>query len=128
MLTTRRVLFATKALRAFGDGMMSILLARYAIAIGLSGIEAGLVATSALVGTTGTTYLVGRYTERFGRKRVLTWGALLTIATGVGYALSTAFPPLLIVAFFGTVNPTSGDVSAFLPVEQAILAQETTGD
>ena len=126
-LSTRDVLFATKALRAFGDGMMSVLLARYAVATGLSGVEAGLIATSALVGTSATTFLVGRYTERLGRKRVLTWGALLTIATGIGYALSTAFPPLLIVAFFGTVNPTSGDVSAFLPVEQAILAQESEG-
>ena len=38
-------------MRAFGDGMMSIALAQYADAIGLSGFEAGLVATSALIGT-----------------------------------------------------------------------------
>jgi len=124
---TRQVLFATKALRSFGDGAMSILIARYAEAAGLSTVEVGVVATAALIGTSATTFLVGRYVERLGRRRVLIWGALLTIATGVGYAASGLFPVLVAVAFVGTVNPTSGDVSAFLPIEQAILGQETEG-
>jgi len=125
-ITPRDVLFGTKALRAFGDGMMSIALAQYADRLGFSGFEAGLVASSALVGTSVTTALVGRYVERLGRRRMLWWGALLTIATGVAYALSSDLAVLAVVAFAGTVNPTSGDVSAFLPIEQAILAQETT--
>ncbi|MFN0094456.1 MAG: MFS transporter [Dehalococcoidia bacterium] len=123
-MDTTATLFATKALRTFGDGMMAILIARYADTIGLSGIEAGAIGTAALVGTALATFLVGRYTERLGRRRVLLWGAILAAATGLGYAASTAFLPLLAVAFLGTANPTSGDVSAFLPVEQAILAQE----
>lgn len=122
------IVFATKALRAFGDGMMSILIARYANALGLSGLEAGLVATAALVGTSVTTFLVGRYTERVGRRRMLLAGAALAIATGAGYAGSTTLAVLTVVAFFGTANPTSGDVSSFLPVEQAIVGSETSGD
>lgn len=125
-MLTRRILFSTKALRAFGDGMMTILLARYVDRLGFSGVEAGLLLTSALIGTAVTTWLVGRYVERMGRRRVLTWGALLTAATGIGYAATEALPLLALIAFFGTVNPTSGDVSAFLPIEQAILGQETS--
>jgi MFS family permease len=121
----RRIIFSTKALRSFGDGMMSIALAQYAVAIGLSGFEAGAVASSALVGTSIMTWLVGRYVERLGRRRVLIGAALLTTLTGVAYALSSNLAILVAVAFFGTVNPTSGDVSSFLPVEQAILAQQT---
>ena len=34
-----------------------------------------------------------------------------------------AFWPLLLVAFLGTLNPSSGDVSVFLPLEQAALAR-----
>jgi MFS family permease len=37
-----------------------------------------------------------------------------------------AFWPLLIVAFVGTINPSAGDVSIFLPVEQALLAGTIT--
>ncbi len=126
--STRQILFATKGLRAFGDGMMAVLIARYAVVLGLSGLQAGVLAGSALIGTSLMTFLVGRYVERLGRRRVLTWGAFLTVATGVAYGASGAFVPLVVVAFFGTVNPTSGDVSAFLPIEQAMLGQEGEGD
>ena len=124
-MNTRQVVFGTKGLRSFGDGMMSVALAQYAVAIGLSGFEAGLVATSALVGTSLTTWLVGQYVERIGRRRLLIWAAFLAIATGLAYAASSSLAILLGVAFIGTVNPTSGDVSSFLPIEQAILAQES---
>ena len=124
-MNTRQVVFGTKGLRSFGDGMMSVALAQYADAIGFSGFEAGLVATSALVGTSLTTWLVGQYVERIGRRRLLIWAAFLAIATGLAYAASSSLAILLGVAFIGTVNPTSGDVSSFLPIEQAILAQES---
>jgi len=35
----------------------------------------------------------------------------------------TQFWPLLLVAFVGTMNPSAGDVSVFLPTEQALLPQ-----
>jgi predicted MFS family arabinose efflux permease len=44
------------------------------------------------------------------------------VATGVGFAGLAGFWPLLVVAFFGTLNPSGGDVSAFLPLEHARLA------
>jgi predicted MFS family arabinose efflux permease len=43
-------------------------------------------------------------------------------ATGAAFATVHDFWPLLIIAFVGTINPSSGDVSIFLPVEQALLA------
>ncbi|OAI44560.1 hypothetical protein AYO38_00245 [bacterium SCGC AG-212-C10] len=124
--STRSLIFAAKSVRTFSDGMMAIAIAQYADALGFSGLQAGAIASAALVGTSVTTFLVGRYVERIGRRRLLTWGALLTVASGFAYAGFSGFWPLLTVAFLGTANPTSGDVSAFLPVEQAILAQETT--
>src|SRR5438128_1911514 len=44
-------------------------------------------------------------------------------ATGAGFVLVHDFWPLLIVAFVGTLNPSSGDVSVFLPLEQSVLSQ-----
>lgn len=41
--------------------------------------------------------------------------------TGLGFAFLHGFGPLLVVAFVGTLNPSSGDVSVFLPLEQALL-------
>jgi hypothetical protein len=53
--------------------------------------------------------------------------ALLMAATGLGFAGLTSFWPLLLVAFLGTLNPGSGDVSVFLPLEHARLAQVGEG-
>jgi predicted MFS family arabinose efflux permease len=44
-------------------------------------------------------------------------------ATGIGFAFVTDFWPLLLIAFVGTLNPSSGDVSVFLPLEHAMLAR-----
>jgi hypothetical protein len=44
--------------------------------------------------------------------------------TGVGFAVFTGFWPLLLIGFIGTLNPSAGDVSVFLPSEQSILAGE----
>jgi hypothetical protein len=45
------------------------------------------------------------------------------VATGVAFAEVKEFWPLLIVAFAGTLNPSSGDVSIFLPLEQSLLSR-----
>jgi hypothetical protein len=49
--------------------------------------------------------------------------ALLMAATGVAFAALGSFWPLLVAAFAGPLNPSAGDVSMFLPLEQALLAR-----
>jgi predicted MFS family arabinose efflux permease len=45
--------------------------------------------------------------------------------TGLGFASVDSFALLLVIAFVGTLNPTAGDVSVFLPTEQALLGRES---
>jgi predicted MFS family arabinose efflux permease len=45
------------------------------------------------------------------------------LGTGLGFAGFSALAPLVLVAFAGTLNPSEGDVSVFLPTEQALLAE-----
>jgi predicted MFS family arabinose efflux permease len=49
------------------------------------------------------------------------------LLTGLGFAGIHRFWPLLVVAVVGTLNPSAGDVSIFLPTEQTVLARETAG-
>src|SRR2546423_882037 len=58
-----------------------------------------------------------------GRRRLLLGACGLMVATGLAFASVTAFWPLFVVAFVGTINPSSGDVTLFLPTEQAVLAE-----
>src|SRR5262249_38572007 len=82
----------------------------------------GVIATATLVGSGILTLLAGLYAWRFDYRTLLLCAALLMAATGIGFASVSDFWPLLIVAFVGTLNPSSGDVSVFLPLEHAVLS------
>jgi MFS family permease len=44
------------------------------------------------------------------------------VFTGLAFAASDDFAWILVVAFAGTINPTAGNVSIFVPMEHALLA------
>ena len=121
----RRVLWA-RALRAFGDGFVSLLMPLYLITLGFSPFEVGVIATGTLVGSGLLTLIVGLHAYRFRYRTLLLWATALMVATGVGFAAASDFWPLLVIAVVGTLNPSSGDVSVFLPLEQAVLARIVT--
>jgi MFS family permease len=122
----RRVV-AARGLRAVADGYVSVLLPAYLLVLGLDAFEVGVLAAATLLGSAGLTLLVGFVTNRFGHRRPLLAAAALMVATGLGFAGLQDFWPLLLVAFVGTLNPSSGDVSVFLPLEQSLLAH-SVGD
>jgi MFS family permease len=121
-------LLQTRALRALGDGVISVVLAGYLSGIGLSETRIGFVVTATLLGSAGLTMFVGLRANVFPRRHLLRLMSLLMVATGLGFALFTSFWPLLIVALIGTLNPSAGDVSAFLPTEQAVLPATTAAE
>ena len=119
--SARPVLLA-RGLRAIADGYMAVLLPAYLLALGLSTFEVGIVATATLMGSAMGTIAVGVWGHRFHSHRLLTAAALLMAATGAGFVVFSSFWPIVAVAFVGTLNPSSGDVSVFLPLEHARLA------
>lgn len=121
-------LLTARALRAFVDGYVAVLLPAYLLALGLGVWEVGLISTATLLGSALATLAVGAWGHRFHHRHLLLAAALLMAATGLGFASLSAFWPLLLVAFVGTLNPGSGDVSVFLPLEHARLAEAAQGD
>ena len=120
----RRVLWA-RALRAFGDGYVAILLPVHLSLLGYDALAIGAISTATLLGSAFLTIALGVFAHRIRRRRALLAASLLMAATGFAFAGLTGFVPLLLVAFVGTLNPSSGDVSVFLPLEHTILAQAT---
>jgi MFS family permease len=120
-------LLAARGLRAIGDGYMAVLLPAYLLAIGLDPLDVGLVSTATLLGSAVATLAVGARGHRIAARSLLRGAALLMVATGLGFAGLSTFWPLLVVAFVGTLNPSSGDVSVFLPLEHARLADAARG-
>jgi len=112
---------AARAVRAFGDGFVALLLPIYLLELGFSAFTIGVIVCGTLIGTVLLTLWVGMIANRYSRRRLLLAASLLMAATGAGFAVSTAFWPLLVIAIVGTINPTAGDASVFSPVEQTVL-------
>jgi len=119
------ILLAARGLRAYGDGFISVLLPLHLTMLGFSAVDIGILTTATLLGSAALTLLVGNLAGRWPRRGLLIRASALMIATGLGFAFLDGFWPLLIVAFIGTLNPSSGDVSIFLPTEQSLLPQTT---
>jgi len=116
-----RTLLTARGMRAFGDGFVSVLLPLHLTALGFSTVQVGIIATGTMLGSAALTLLVGLLAYRLNLRELLIRGSILTVLTGLGFAFVHDFWPLLLVAFIGTLNPSSGDVSVFLPTEQALL-------
>ena len=123
-----RLLLIGRALRAFVDGYVAVLLPVYLLALGFGTWEVGLISTATLLGSALATLAVGAWGHRFHHRALLLATALLMAGTGLAFAGLSAFWPLLLIAFVGTLNPSSGDVSVFLPLEHARLAEAADGD
>jgi MFS family permease len=111
-----------RSLRSFADGFITIVLPAYLLALGMGQLEVGFISTATLLGSAFATLAVGRWGHRFSIRRLLLAAALLMSATGIAFAGASAFWPLLLVAFFGTLNPSSGDASVFMPLDHTMLA------
>jgi MFS family permease len=126
-VTIARIL-AGRSLRGFCDGYVAVLLPVYLLALGFGQLEVGLLSSATLIGSALATIAVGVIGHRYPLRRMLLCAAYLMTATGLGFAGLSSWWPLLLIAFIGTLNPRSGDVSLFLPLEQSRLAESVVAD
>jgi MFS family permease len=117
------LLFA-RSLRDFGDGFVSVLLPAYLLVLGFTPLQVGVIATASLLGSALLTIAVGFLGVRYDHRQLLLAASSLMIATGVAFAIVHDYALLLVVAFAGTINPSSGSVSVFVPLEHAVLTRE----
>jgi len=123
-----RIVLAARGVRALGDGFLGLTLPLYLLALGYTPLQVGLVSTATLLGSAVLSFVMGLYATRIGYRRALLAAALLMLATGAAFASFRDFWPLVIVAFVGTLNPSSGDVSVFLPLEHAVLSDAVSAE
>jgi len=117
------ILFATRILRLFCYGFLSVILALYLADIGLSETEIGLLFTFTLLGDAGISLWLTTSADRFGRKRTLLIGALLMAGAGVVFLLTNNLLVLMAAAIIGVISPSGNEIGPFLAVEQAGLTQ-----
>jgi MFS family permease len=119
-----QLLYAARAARGFGDGFAVIILPAYLTELGIGPFQIGIVASAALLGTAAVTLAIGFLSPGKDLRNLLLVGAFATGATGIAFLASDRFAFILIIAFVGTMNPSSGDIGLFVPLENAMLARQ----
>jgi MFS family permease len=118
-----RRFFATRIIRLFAYGFLSVVMALYLSAAGLDDRQIGLLLTFTLLGDTLISLWITTNADRIGRKRMLLIGAGLMIFAGALFASTRNFYLLLIAATIGVISPSGNEVGPFLAIEQASLSQ-----
>jgi MFS family permease len=116
-------LFATRIVRLFCYGFLSVVLALYLAEAGLGEKQIGLLFTLTLAGDAGISLWLTTTADRFGRRRTLLLGALLMAGAGIVFILTKNPLLLMAAAIIGVISPSGNEIGPFLSVEQAGLAQ-----
>jgi MFS family permease len=116
------LLYGARAARGFGDGFAAILLPAYLSQLGFSPLQIGIVATAALAGSALLTLAIGLLAPRHDLRTLLMGCAALMTATGAAFPNAQHLAFIGLIAFIGTMNPTTGDIGVHVPLEQAMLA------
>ena len=122
------LLYTARAARGFGDGFAAIILPAYLTAIGYGPIEVGIIATASLLGTALLTLGIGAVAQRHDLRTWLLFGAGVMVATGLAFPNAEHIALVAVVAFIGTVNPSTGDIGILVPIEHAMLARGVSDD
>jgi MFS family permease len=116
-------LYAARAARGFGDGFAAIILPAYLIEIGFNPFQVGLVAAAALLGSAAMTLAIGFLAPRYDLRTLLLICAFLMVVTGIAIPSMQHLVFIAMIAFIGTINPSTGDIGVHVPLEHAALAQ-----
>src|SRR3989441_3660823 len=120
------LLFATRFIRLFAYGSLSVVLVFYLAGIGLSGPQTGMLLTLTLVGDTVVSLFLTTRADRIGRRRMLIVGAVLMVAAGLVFASTRNLWLLVIAGTVGVISPSGHEVGPFLSIEQAALSHVVT--
>ncbi|MDD2811265.1 MFS transporter, partial [Rhodoferax sp.] len=118
-----KILFATRVIRLFCYGFLSLILALYLAQVGLTGAQIGLLFSLTLAGDAAVSLWLTTSADRFGRRRTLLIGALLMLGAGLVFMVTDNIAVLMAAAIVGVISPSGNEIGPFLSVEQASLSQ-----
>ena len=119
-----RRIITVQGLRAFGYGFTAVFLGRMLAARAVSPLKVGLLLAAVIGGSALSSLLIGRFSDRWGRRRSYVY---LYLAIGVAGSIVALNPPLWIIALVALTGTLSTDVIDNGPgttLEQAMLVEK----
>ncbi len=127
-LVDREIIFAAALIRAVAVSLTGILLGLYLTQVGFAPGIVGTVIAAGLAGGATAALVATFYADRLGRRRFLTFVALLSAAGGLAVIPLSNAAVMGAAAFLGMLNGMGKDRGAFVVVEQAILPSTVTDE
>src|SRR6266516_4263184 len=100
------LLFATRCIRLFAYGSLSVVLVFYLTAVGLTESQIGLLLSLTLIGDTLVSLYLTTRADRFGRRRMLIVGAALMVGAGLVFASTRILWLLILAGTIGVISPS----------------------
>jgi len=119
------ILILSKAVRMFAFGFLAVVLVLYLLEMDLTSESVGLLFSLTLIGDVLISLVMTSHADRFGRKKTLLIGSVLTIVTSYIFATQANFWVLVVTATFGIITPSGNEIGPFQPVELSSLSEVT---
>lgn len=120
------IIIAAAALRTLDYGFISVFLGVYLNLLDFSVVQAGLVFSAIMAGSALSNTLASWKGDTIGRKRMFIAMAVLMVAGGAAFSISSDFVVLMLIGVFAVTTSGGGDRTAFISLDTAALAQTTT--
>ena len=119
------IIIAAAALRTLDYGFISVFLGVYLTLLDFSVVQAGLVFSAIMAGSALSNTLASWKGDTIGRKRMFIAMAVLMVAGGAAFSISSDFVVLMLIGVFAVTTSGGGDRTAFISLDTAVLAQTT---
>lgn len=120
-----RLLWASVFFRLFAYGLTNQVLTLFLNDLHLSEKNIGWFMSLTLVGDVICSYVLTWHADSWGRRRILIYGSVMMVLSGVVFAYSENFQLLLLFAIFGVISPSSDEVGPFKSIEESMIAHLT---
>jgi MFS family permease len=120
-----RCVLLSRAARSLAYGALAVVLAEALAVRGFSPVGIGAAITVALLAGAVTSAIAGRLVRTFGSRTTFAVGGIAMIAAAA--LLSGGEPAVVCACLLGVVSPGGQDVGPFAAIEQAVLADDSTG-
>jgi MFS family permease len=117
-----RLVLVSQAVRAFGYGFGSVLLASTLVERGLSGVNVGVVLGALLAGTVIAQLSIARWADGWGRRRSYQLLYLLLGISGLVFASSAPLWILVVIALTGALSAEVVESGPFTTLELSMLS------
>ncbi|CCC71338.1 hypothetical protein NCAS_0H00280 [Naumovozyma castellii] len=117
-----KLLWLSVFLRLLSFGLSNQVLTLFLRDIHLKEDKIGLFMSLTLVGDVLCSYVLTWYADSWGRRRVLVYGSIMMLLSGLVFSYSENFHILLLFAIMGVISPSSDEVGPFRSIEESMIA------